>query len=123
LAQTKTGARAMEQMAVASPVLCYASAGGSRLLGPNPTIVQMPNSNNFYARGNDANSCGEIAQPDHPAIAGYDDPNASPPTNSVQTIVNSLPRPDHYIRAGATPSVQNGFGSFDETLSTQKVLK
>src|SRR5206468_697957 len=123
LAQTKTGARAMAQMEVASPVLGYASAGGFGLLGPNPTIGQMPNSNNFYARGNDANSCGEIAQPDHPAIAGYDDPNASPPTNSVQTIVNSLPRPDHYIGAGGTPSVQNGFGSFGETMSTPTGLK
>src|SRR5439155_1267725 len=107
LAHTKTGARAMAQLEVASPVIGYASDGGFGLLGPNPTIGQMPNSNNFTANGNDANSCGGTAQPPHPAITGYDDPNASPPTNSVQTITNSLPRPDHYIGAGGTPSVQN----------------
>src|SRR3989442_16006759 len=100
LAQTKTGARAMAQLEVASPVIGYASDGGFGLLGPNPTIGQMPNSNNFTANGNDANSCGGTAQPPHPGITGYDDPNASPPTNSVQTITNSLPRPDHYIGAG-----------------------
>ena len=33
--------------------------------------------------------------PDHPAIDGYDDPNANPPTNSVSTIINCLPSPDH----------------------------
>ena len=123
LAQTKTGARAMAQLEVASPVIGYASDGGFGLLGPNPTIGQMPNSNNFTANGNDANSCGGTAQPPHPAITGYDDPNASPPTNSVQTITNSLPRPDHYIGAGGTPSVQNGYSSLGETMTTPTGLK
>src|SRR5438093_854605 len=123
LAQTKTGARAMAQLEVASPVIGYASDGGFGLLGPNPTIGQMPNSNNFTANGNDANSCGGTAQPPHPGITGYDDPNASPPTNSVQTITNSLPRPDHYIGAGGTPSVQNGYSSLGETMTTPTGLK
>ncbi len=61
--------------------------------------------------------------PDHPAIDGYDDPNANPPTNSVSTIINSLPRPDHYTGAGGTPSVQNGYASLGETMTTPTGLK
>src|SRR5207245_37148 len=43
---------------------------------------------------------------------------ANPPTNSVTTITNSLPRPDHYTGSGGTPSVQNGFASLGETMTT-----
>jgi hypothetical protein len=118
LAVTPTGARSMVQMEVASPVLGWGSGGALTLDGPNPIIDAMPNSVNLYIRGNDANTCGETAEVDHPAIAGYDDPNANPPTASVETIIDSLPRPDHYLGAGGTPSVQNGFASIGETMGT-----
>src|SRR5262249_43160597 len=109
-AQTKSGARAMLQMEVASPVLGIGWGGALTLDGPNPVIDAMPNSSNFTVMGQDAHSCSDPADPDHPAIDGYDDPNASPPTNSVSTIVNSLPRPLNYTGSGGTPSVQNGYG-------------
>src|SRR6185503_13533464 len=50
--------------------------------------------------------------------AGFDDPSANPPTVSVETIIDSLPRPDHYVGAGGTPSVTNGFGTMGETMTT-----
>jgi hypothetical protein len=117
-AQTKTGARSMLQQEVASPVLGFAPGGPITLDGPNPNIDAMPNSVNFYVHGNDANSCSEPPEADHPAIDGYDDPNANPPTSSVQSITNSLPRPDHYLGAGGTPSVQNGYGTLGDTMTT-----
>ena len=122
-AQTKAGARSMLQMEVASPVLGFATGGALTLDGPNPIMDAMPNSQNFRIQGNDANSCSETQDPDHPAIDGYDDPNANPPTNSVSTIINSLPRPDHYTGSGGTPSVQNGYASLGETMTTPTGLK
>lgn len=123
LAQTRTGARAMSQMEVATPVLGYSALGALTLDGPSPAISSMPNSNNFVVNGNDANSCGQTAEPDHPAIGAYDDPNAEPPTNSVETIVDSLPRPDHYTGLGGYPSVQNVYGGLGETMGTPTGLK
>jgi hypothetical protein len=108
----------MVQMEVASPVLGFATGGALTLDGPNPLIDAMPNSNNFVIDGRDTNSCSGTAEPDHPAIDGFDDPNNPTPTTSVETIKNSLPRPDHYIGAGGTPSVENGFGSLGETMTT-----
>jgi hypothetical protein len=105
-------------MEAATPVLGWISTGALTLDGPDPTIANMPNSNNFVINGNDANSCTETADAAHPAIAGYDDPNADPPTNSVETIEDSLPRPDHYTGDGSTPSVENVYGSLGDTLST-----
>jgi hypothetical protein len=119
LAETRSGARSMVQAEVASAVLGFATGGALTLDGPNPIIDAMPNSVNFYIRGNDANSCGDpVTEEDHPAIDGFDDPNANPPTNSVETIIDSLPRPDHYTGAGGTPSVQNGYGALGETMTT-----
>src|SRR6185295_4016796 len=51
LAQTKTGARSMVQMEVASPVLGFASGGALTLDGPNPIMDAMPNSMNFGIAG------------------------------------------------------------------------
>jgi hypothetical protein len=118
LGQTRSGARSMSQMEVASPVLGWVSTGALTLDGPNPTLMNMPNSSNFVIAGQDANSCVEGVDPDHPAIAGYDDPNANPPTNSIQTIVNSLPLPDHYVGYGGTPSVENAYNGLGDTLTT-----
>ena len=118
LAQTKTGGRSMLQAEVTTPVMGFGFGGALTLDGPNPVIDAMPNSLNFTIKGADKNTCNETADPDHPAIDGYDDPNASPPTHSVQDIISSLPRPDHYTGAGGTPSVQNGYASLGETLTT-----
>ena len=117
-AQTRTGARAMVQAEVASAVLGFALGGALTLAGPSPVIDAMPNSNNFEIHGADANSCHETAEADHPAIDGYDDPSANPPTQSVETIIDALPRPDHYTGSGGTPSVQNGFSALGETMTT-----
>src|SRR5262249_40325132 len=122
-AQTKSGARSMLQMEVASPVLGIGWGGALTLDGPNPVIDAMPNSSNFTVMGQDAHSCSDPADPDHPAIDGYDDPNASPPTNSVSTIVNSLPRPLNYTGSGGTPSVQNGYGTLGETVTSPSEFK
>ncbi len=119
LAQTPNGARSMVQAEVASAVLGFATGGALTLDGPNPVIDAMPNSINFYIHGEDANSCHDpVTEEDHPAIDGFDDPNANPPTVSVETIVDSLPRPTHYTGAGGTPSVQNGYGALGETMTT-----
>src|SRR5438876_3041460 len=118
LAQTKTGGRSMLQMEVSTPVMGFGFGGALTLDGPNPVIDAMPNSLNFTIKGKDLNTCNETADPDHPAIDGYDDPNASPPTHSVEDIISSLPRPDHYTGSGGTPSVQNGYASLGETLTT-----
>jgi len=123
LAQTQSGGRAMTQMEVSSPVLGFGKGGALTLDGPSPVIGTFPNSTEFYVKGQDQNSCGEIAEPDHPAIEGYDDPNADPPTHSVQTIISELPRPDHYTGAGGIPSVQNGFEALGETMGTPTGLK
>jgi hypothetical protein len=122
-AQTKSGARSMLQMEVASPVLGIGWGGALTLDGPNPVIDAMPNSSNFTVKGADKNTCSETADPDHPAIDGYDDPNASPPTNSVSTIINSLPRPLNYTGSGGTPSVQNGYGTLGETVTSPSEFK
>jgi len=112
----------MLQMEISTPVMGFGFGGALTLDGPNPVIDAMPNSLNFTIMGKDKNLCNETADPDHPAIDGYDDPNASPPTHSVQDIISSLPRPDHYTGAGGTPSVQNGYASLGETLTTPTEL-
>jgi hypothetical protein len=117
-AQTKTGARSMVQMEASSAITGFALGGALTLDGPNPNIAAMPNSMLYKISGTDANSCSETQQAAFPAIDGYDDPNAIPPTNSVSDITNSLPRPDHYIGAGPTPSVQNGYAALGETMGT-----
>jgi len=123
-AQTKSGARTMTQAEVASPVLGFAVTGALTIDGPSPNITTMPNSSNNGISGIDANSCGGTAQPSHPAVGAYDNPNA--PTNSVQTIVNAIPsgREANYVgSSGTTPDVQNVYGSLGETLGTPTGLK
>src|SRR5438876_1552408 len=123
LAQTKTGGRSMLQAEVTTPVMGFGFGGALTLDGPNPVIDAMPNSLNFTIEGKDKNTCNETADPDHPAIDGYDDPNASPPTHSVEDIISSLPRPDHYTGSGGTPSVQNGYASLGESMGTPAGLE
>jgi Tfp pilus assembly protein PilV len=122
LAQTKTGARSMLQMEIASPVVNFSPGGALTLDGPNPHIDALPNSGVFTVKGNDANSCNDT-NPDsaHPAIDGYDDPShPNTGTSSVQTILNAIPsgRTGDYSGTGSSPSVQNGFASLGPLMTT-----
>lgn len=123
LGYTKSGARSMLQAEMASTVTGVGGMTALLVDGPNPDIDAMPNSTNFYINGSDANTCGQAPDPVHPAVGGYDDPNASPATNSVGTIVSSVPRPDHYIGEGPTPSIVNVYGNLGETLGTTSGLR
>jgi hypothetical protein len=123
LAETRSGARTMSQMEVASPLIGFGAEAALTLDGPNPDIDAFPNSDPFVIKGTDEHTCGEPADQPHPAIAGYDDPNADPPTNSVDTIISSLPRPDHYTGYGDPPSVVNGYAALGETMGTTWGMK
>ena len=124
LGQTVSGARAMTQMEVATPVRGISLTGALTLDGPNPSIGTFPNSSPFFINGNDANSCGQTASPAHPAIGGYDDPNANPLTNSVGDITAAIPsgRTNNYLGSGPSPDVQNVFGSLGDTMSSPSGL-
>lgn len=126
LAQTRSGARAMTQAEVASPVLGWNSTGALTLDGPNPSISSLPSSANFIVNGNDSNSCSETAEPTHPAVGTYDDPNANPPTTSTQSVTNTITAGNiesHYTGTGSTPSVQNVYDGLGDTLGTPTGLK
>jgi hypothetical protein len=125
LAETATGARSMVQMEATTSVTGFSSAAALILDGPLDPLVppNFPNSDNFVISGIDANSCLQTPETDHPAIGAYDDPNADPATESLDTVVDNLPRPDHYIGEGDAPSVKNVFGSLGETLGTPTGLK
>jgi hypothetical protein len=123
LAVTKTGSRTMMQMEATTPVAGWASLGALTIDGPADPSILFPNSMPFQVHGADANTCSETPEPLHPAIAAYDDPNSPTDINSVDTIINALPRPDHYTGAGGTPSVVNVFGGLGETLGTPSGLQ
>jgi hypothetical protein len=125
MSMTRSGAKAMAQTELASPVLGAWFPGALILNGPSPNIPALPNSNVFKISGNDADSCSEGAQPPNPAVGGYDDPDADPATTSVQDIIDAIPASrrsgTYYEGTGGTstaPSVQNIFGSMGETFST-----
>ncbi|HET9218182.1 MAG TPA: hypothetical protein VFR18_14455, partial [Terriglobia bacterium] len=125
MSQTKSGAKSMAQAELASPVAGAWFPGALTLNGPNPVLDDMPNSNVFHVDGNDRNSCSETAEELRPAIGGYDDPNADPPTDSVDDIIDAIPagRQTHYIGTGSSPSVANIYGNLGETMSTPTGLK
>ncbi len=124
LAQTVSGARAMSQMEVVTPVRGISMNGALTLDGPNPTtglpLYSSPESQQFYIRGNDANSCGEMAREEHPAIGTYDDPNSPTDTSAQDAVTGSLARPDHYIGGDpeTAPSVENVYNSLGEDMSS-----
>jgi hypothetical protein len=103
----------------------FHTTGALTIDGPNPVLQQMPNSFNFNVNGNDLNTCNQMEEWVKPAIGGYDDPNADPPTHSIDDIVTALPDEnlDHYIGEGGTPSVKNVYESLGETLGTTLGLK
>ena len=122
---TRSGAKAMAQTELASPVLGAWFPGALTLNGPSPNIPALPNSNVFKVSGNDANTCSETAEDPNPAIGGYDDPEADPPTHSIDDIVDAIPSGrssnTYYEGVGGTstaPSVVNIFGTIGETMST-----
>lgn len=123
MSQTRSGARAMAQVELASPVVGAVFPSALTLNGPSPILENMPNSVIYKIDGSDQNSCGETADPLRPAIGGYDDPDADPPTTSVDTIIGELPKPENYTGLGASPSVVNVFGTMGETFSTPTGLK
>jgi hypothetical protein len=125
MSQTRSGAKAMAQTELATPVIGTWFPGALTLNGPNPDI-DVPNSNVYNVSGTDQNSCSEDPEETHPAIGGFDDPNADPPTTSVDDITDEIVdagREDHYIGTGGSPSVVNIFGSLGETMSTPTGLK
>ena len=123
MSQTRSGARSMAQAELASPLSGAWFPGALTLNGPNPILEDMPNSMLYHIDGSDRNSCSEDPEDLRPAIGGFDDPNADPPTTSVADITDALPRPDHYVGLGGAPSVVNIFGSLGETMSTPTGLK
>ena len=125
MGQTPSGARAMTQSEVATPVRGISLTGALTVDGPSPTVGALPNSSGFFINGSDANSCGQTADPAHPAVGAYDDPNANPPTTSVADITAAIPsgRTSNYMGSGPSPDVQNVFGSLGDTMSNPTDLK
>jgi hypothetical protein len=116
----------MAQAELASPVIGATFPAALTLNGPNPTVDNMPNSALYDIDGADLNSCGDpTADIDRPAIGGFDNPDADPPTNSVDTIIGEIPtgRTDNYTGLGDTPSVLNVYNSLGETFRTPWGLK
>jgi hypothetical protein len=114
----RKGSRAMmqEELATARRDPFQLSIGGAITIpGPNANFG-TPNSNNFYVKGTDANSCGEVAV-NKPSIDVYDPGNSA----AVDDMIGSLSRPDHYPGMKASPDVQNGtFITGDPTPATLK---
>jgi hypothetical protein len=130
MSMTRSGAKAMAQSELASPVIGAWFPGALTLNGPDPNISALPNSNAFKTSGVDANTCSEDPEEVHPAVGGYDNPQADPPTNSVEDIIDAIPsgraNETYYEGTGGTPtspSVVNIFGSLSETMSTPTGLK
>lgn len=119
MGQTSSGARAMTQSEVATPVRGISLTGALTVDGPNPTVGALPNSSSFFINGTDSNSCGQTADPAHPAVGAYDDPNANPPTTSVADITAAIPagRTNNYMGSGPSPDVQNVFGALGDSMS------
>jgi hypothetical protein len=145
LAVTKSGARAMTQMEVATPVRGLAIGGALTLAGPQPNVDMLPNSSQFYVDGADSSDgsnvtrdpnstaaptplgCTTTPNPARPAVGGYDDPNSdtSYPQTSVDIIKDAIPdgRTNNYQGSGPSPDVQNVYGSLGDTLTTTSGLQ
>jgi hypothetical protein len=112
----RQGSRAMmqEELATAKRNPFQLTIGGAITLpGPNANFG-TPNSNNFYVKGTDANSCGEVAVA-KPSIDVYDPGNSG----AVDDMIGQLSRTDHYPGMHASPDVQNGtFLTGDPTPAT-----
>jgi len=103
-AATRSASRSMAQMeAGVRPPFTFNIGGAITLAGPSPAFVS-PNSNNFTVDGNDANSCAQTPSPAKPAIGVWD-------SSSQTSVINALGKPNNYIGAGGTPSVENVYAS------------
>jgi len=103
----RQGSRAMMQEELTTNLrypFQFSIGGAITIPGPNPNFG-TPNSNNFYVKGTDANSCGGVAVA-KPSIDVYD------PTSTTATddMIAQLSRPDHYPGLNASPDVENGTG-------------
>ena len=145
LAVTKSGARALTQMEVATDIRGLALTSALTLAGPQPTVDKLPNSSNFYIDGNDSSDgsnatrapgseiaptppgCTTTANGARPAVGGWDDPNTptSYPESSVDLIKDAIPtgRTNNYEGSGPSPDVQNVYGSLGDTLTSTTGLK
>lgn len=105
----RAGSTAMVQEEMATGIRHtsqFAIGGAITLPGPSPNFG-TPNSNNFYVRGTDANSCGQTAVA-HPSIDIYD-PN-TPDATQQAAMVGALAKPTHYPGLNASPDVEVGYG-------------
>ncbi|HWC19213.1 MAG TPA: pilus assembly PilX N-terminal domain-containing protein [Terriglobales bacterium] len=97
------------------------------LIGPNPNVTGLPNSNNFFINGNDTSAC---AGPPVPAVGTLTDVGngaqtaTDVATDARNTFINNVPagRNDHYIGADACaanqPDVQNVQNTTNSLYST-----
>ena len=98
MSQTRSGARAMAQAELASPVLAPSFPAHSRSTGRARTSA-LARIQYRITSMEPTRTVARRLQMTHPAIGGFDDPNADPPTTSVDDIIDAIPcrRPDHYI--------------------------
>ena len=69
LAVTRTGARAMTQMEVATPVRGLALTGALTLAGPQPVVDKLPNSSLFFVDGADSSDGSNVTRAAHSTAA------------------------------------------------------
>ncbi len=107
-AMTRNGSKSMAQMETgARPPFTFNIGGAITLVGNEPAASFVsPNSNNFIVNGND--SAGTIAgepagcsgkEAAKPAIGVWD-------SQSQTNVINDLGKPQNFIGAGGTPSVE-----------------
>lgn len=101
-AMTKTGSKSMSQMETgARPPFTFNIGGAITLAGPEPAAdFTTPNSNNLTVNGTDANSCNQVASAAKPAIGVWD-------SASQTNVIGDLGKPQNFVGAGGTPSVEN----------------
>jgi len=116
LAVLPNGSQKLLQYAV-TPVNFGLNFQGALTLGGQVGNFQGANSNQYRMNGTDGSGSAPLpagcAIPNPPAVnagiavtPGLDTGNVSGLTNQAY-VTNSLPRPDHYLGSGGTPSVQS----------------
>ena len=119
MGRSPAGAHAMAQMEAVLPVRGFGATGALTLDGPSPTF-SPPNSLNMVVNGNDLNSCGGVADPAHPAVGVFDDPNnpTTPTALASVTAAVDAAKPQNYIGSAIAPDIENIFGNLGDTMST-----
>jgi hypothetical protein len=105
-AMTKNGAKSMAQMETAArPPFALNIGGAITLAGPEPASdFVSTNSNNFIVNGNDANTCNQAPSAAKPAIGVWD-------SQSQTNVIGDLGKPQNFIGAGGTPSVETVYSA------------